>query len=193
MSINKIFTIKVQDGQPNAEPKGDSAPRSERLPSNKESYWNMLHIFSILSISALSLPSQLLIPRHNSIYYPDHWRELLIPISLLCVPAVLRPIMELVVFTKEKSLIQIGVFLKLYARWFMPNLCALYISHFIWTSKLGFENPMPFTGIFCFFSGYSVYIYCLNFMVMIPSKLRMKDGFREKIKAYVIYEMWWFL
>ena len=56
-----------------------------------------------------------------------------------------------------------------------------------------FEHPMPLVGMICFFVTWPVYMCCIWFMVAFPSKLRMNIKFKETIRTYVIYELWWFV
>ena len=165
MSSNKIFTVNSKASLPNEEGQKDSDQRFDIQNSSNGNYWIILHILTILIVSGLSLSPQLLIPRHNSIYYPDYWQEVLIIVTMGCLCAFIRMMMECVVFTKEKSLIRFSFFMKLFVSGTIPYFVVFYSSHYIWTSVSGFENPVPLGGIIGHLIGYLITICCLRFMV----------------------------
>ena len=196
MSINQISTINVQEFQPNVENEDEPEKRMKITPlvgtsPNSTNYCNLLHVITILGVSAIALSPQLLIPRHNPIYYPDYWQvgNMAIVVAVFC--AAMRIMMDCIVFAKEKSLIRIGVFLKMNACYIFIFIVVRYSSYFFWTSIMGFEHPMPLLGILQFFVGWPCYMCFIWRMVMFPSELRMNNAFKIKIKTYVLYEMWW--
>ena len=154
MSLNRISTINVHEAQPNVEE--ESRKRGNRALGSNASYWNLLHIFTILAFSALVLSPQLLIPRHNSIYYPNYWHEIIIVIVVATFCLSMRTLMEFIVFTKEKSLLKIGVLLKIAACFIIPMLFVVYSLDIFWTLIMGFEHPMPLQGMLGYFVALSV-------------------------------------
>ena len=189
MSLNRISTINVHEAQPNVEE--EPVKIGNRALGTNASYWNLLHIFTILAFSALVLSPQLLIPRHNSIYYPNYWHEIIIVIVVATFCLSMRTLMEFIVFTKEKSLLKIGVLLKIAACFIVPLLFVVYSLDIFWTLIMGFEHPMPLQGMLGYFVALSVYICSSWYMIMFPSKLRMNNEVKSKMKTYVIYELWW--
>ena len=190
----QITTIKVQELRLSKDTEQESEVRRSRNEPTKPSYWNMFHLITIIGGTTLSLAPQLWIPRHNSIYYPDYWYEVIILIAFVdSITQTMRSILECVVFTKEKSLVKMSVGLKMFGCIFLPVAGTFLSSYIIWTLILGFRHPMPFVGIATFFATWSLIICTFWFGIMFPSELRQKNGFRDKIKTYLKYEVWWFI
>ena len=110
-----ISVISVQNSITPKESDGDSETEIEDEPkalSNDVSYWNLLYILVIPvgSISATSIVA--LIPRHNTIFYPEYWYEpMILFVSTGCLRFSFLTIAELYVFTKLDGLLSIKVFM----------------------------------------------------------------------------------
>ena len=104
-----ISVISVQDSLPPKRLEENSKEYKEKrneINSSKVSYWNFLHGFLILAgcLSAASLVT--LIPRHNTIFYPEFWYEpIVLFVSTVCLRLTIATLAELYVFTKVKELL----------------------------------------------------------------------------------------
>ena len=189
----ELSIVKVEELSPNNEEEGKSEDSQDIAKSNYASYWNMAHIVTILMASTIALSPQLLIPRYNTIYYPDSRHQIFIDAVSLMVIMTLRYLMDIVVFTKEKSIIKMQVAFKMLSCLLLPWVILVYLTHYIWTSILGFEHPMPFFGVILLLVVYPSLMCSLRFGVVFPPDLRNNAHFRSKIKTFVKYELWWFV
>ena len=191
MNNCQISIINVQETQPNNNNREISKNYESKELQKDGSYLSIIHIAAVLSATTVVLSPQLLIPRHNSIFYPNYWYEIMI---LLVAPAFMlsvRSVIECVIFTQEKKLIRFGVFLKMAMCIVVPINGLFFLAHCFWTLNMGFEHPMPLLGIFLYFGTVSIFLCCLWYSIMFPLDLRMNHEFRMKIKRYVIYQLWW--
>ena len=188
--VDNITAITVQEiGGTEQEPV-HKENKDKPIQSN---YWNMLHLLTIIGATSLTLSAQLLIPRHNSIHYPNYWFEVPLLISIVASCGLtMRYILECVTFTKEKGLIRTSVVLKMFGCMFVPIAGIFTLSHILWTLVNEFQPPMPFNGMLIFFATEFVHKCTLWLGIMFPSELRHNNGFREKLKTYLMYEIWWF-
>ena len=187
--VDQIAVISVQEIRSNYQ--GSEAKVKRDLP-NQPNYWHMLHLVTIIGITTLFLAPQTLIPRHNSIYYPNYWYEInvvIVPVGSIIL--VLRTMLEWFTFTKEKSILTTTVGLKVFASIYLPTISLAVFSRVYWTTLMGFPHPMPLHGIFVFFLGWFLCICAYRSGIVFPSDLRMNDGFKNKIKTYVMFDAWW--
>ena len=131
-SMYQIATIMVQEIPTNAEVeevivKDENANRKEenedykanneldhKINQNNAIHVNLLHIITIVAASSVCLLPQLMIPRHNPIYYPEYKNETIVVLLMVCFTYTLRRMMECFAFTKERQLITVSVGLKIF-------------------------------------------------------------------------------
>ena len=193
MSSYQISTINVQETTHNIKRTEKDDPKNERILVENASYWNVLHVFTVLGTSALFLSPQLLIPRQNSIYYPSYWYEINILGGTVSFIASVKLLLECAIYMKEKSLCTITVFLKLYLCRILPMIGLFYSSHYLWTTIMDLRHPMPLLGIFVFFGTWLVFLCTLSFGIMFPKQLTLNDEFRYKVRIYLVHDIWWFV
>ena len=193
MDIVRILTINKHVIHSTIEMEDDDEKTRDKSDPNKVSYCYVLTIIIVLGYSAVLLSPQLLIPRHNMIYYPNYWHRTSSWTLAVVFAACARTLLELFVFTKEKSLLKIATI----ARWFLwANSVYLIIAYFsilAWTSYLEFHLPIPFGGLLTNLLTWLINDCCLWSMVVFPSELKNKDEFRSKMNPYLVYDMWWLL
>ena len=102
MNLKQISIISVQEAPQKYKTEDDTNMLMKIEQETKASYWNILHVFSILVLNSISLSPQLLIPRHNSIYYPEYYHELPMSTTISTLSVVLRYLMDCVIYTNEK-------------------------------------------------------------------------------------------
>ena len=189
--VDPISETYVQNAPSNLMSKEKLEREQDLITSSTTNYWNVLHVLTILIASTVSLMPQMLIPRYNVIYYPDSRYQFLIIITLLLTIVCLRMMLEYVLFTKEKSIMKIGVFFKLLLSLVLPWYVSIFSVYYYWTSFMGFEYPMPFQGILSNSLSFLTTMCILWFGAVFPSSLRLEHNFRIKMKKYVWYQLWW--
>ena len=175
------------------EPTGDTIVENEVANENgTTSYWNGLHIFSILFASIVILSVWTLIPRENTILYPDHWYEIIIVYVVgIQLRITANLIMEIVIFLKVKSFLSIRIFFELYLKVILTFVLPYCLSYLIWTRFYGFNHPLPFVGQGCFLLSWMMYLIAVWFMF--PAVLRKKKEFRSKMKHYIGFCAWYII
>ena len=190
----RITTITVEEIRANEDNDQTSVGRDKKVKSTQPSYWNLLHLATIEGTSILFLLPSLWIPRHNSIYYPDFWYEIIILIApTASFTGTAMSMLECVIFTKQKSLLKISVVLKMFGCYFVSTIGTLLLSYVLWTLVMQFQHPMPLVGIATYFAIWFTLLCTLWSGFLFPLELRMNNGFRSKIKTYLKYEIWWFI
>ena len=132
-----ISVISVQNSISSKEIEKESVMEKNEEPKvlpNDVGYWNLLYILviSVGSISATSIVT--LIPRHNTILYPEFWYEpMILYIATNCLRFSLVTIAELYIFTKIEELISIKVFLKLFFGYSIAYAFPYCICYTTWT------------------------------------------------------------
>ena len=190
---NQTSTNIVQVTQPGLNGEAESPRKASSIQGNEVSYWNLLHLITILGASTLALMPQMLIPRHHPIFYSEYWLEgMVFPLIASCT-STMKSMVDYVAFTNEKSLLKLGILLRIFLCRMLPFVMCLSISRFSWTTFTEFQHPMPLTGTFVFLGAWITYLCCLRFGVMFPSELRTNKEFRKKIRATLFYELWWFV
>ena len=192
MSDYQVSAIYVLEVEGNIETTKASERKENNIGKDNASYWNILHILTTIATSTFILSLQLLIPRHNSIYYPEYWYETNILGLVVALTATIKFSAECAVYTKENSLLSISMLVKMYLGRVLPMLTLFYLSNFTWTSLLEFQHPMPLLGIFVFFGTWFIFLCSFASGMMFPSTLRRNSEFRAKVNLYLYYEMWWF-
>lgn len=77
MSIYLISIPNSQEVKQKMEAEEESEQMDIRDHPNNARYLTALHMVSILGLNTLLLMPQSLIPRHNSVYYPEYRYELM--------------------------------------------------------------------------------------------------------------------
>ena len=119
--VDQIEIIRVQEIRKNDE--GSKEGEVNHVPY-VPNYCYMLHLVTIIGVTTVSLVPQTLIPRHNSIYYPNYWYENAIAVAFVGSTILsVRTMLECFTFTKEKSIVTMNVGLKMYACIFHTRYC----------------------------------------------------------------------
>ena len=125
-----IFSIDQQNIQSTVGIEKEPNQRIKQSIPRNVSYWNLLKIMIILCYSAAFLSLQLLIPRKNTIYYPDYWYENIVFIGPYST-AMIRTMLELFVFTREKSLKKISALMRMWICFIIPLPTFIYSANYI--------------------------------------------------------------
>ena len=115
MTTTKIFIISGEESS-----KGKSFGRKSvkiAKPSVEYNinYWHGLHVVSILCCCGLAMSVFALIPRHNSILEQSYWFEIIFPAEIGVALAATMKVLDIFLWTKEKSLITFCFLAKYYS------------------------------------------------------------------------------
>lgn len=159
------------------------------VTENGVSVWNLLHVVTIVCTTALLLSPQMLIPRHNSIIYPTYWFKFPILVSFYMMISTTQLIGSIYFFTNQASLLNIGVFFKIYLWSAVINTVPPSIIYYFWTIVANMNHPMPLLGAISWLSSMVFQVWGIFFLL--PLDLLDDEDYRRKLKVYVKYWYWW--
>ena len=161
--------------------------RTNKSRNRNSSYWNLLHVFSILAICAVHLIPLSIIPRTNSIIHQSCWFEFNFVVVFFMVLMTANDLLNLLIYTKENSLLSASVFLRLYSLYSIAWIVPYVGSYWVWCVYLTYNHPMPYLG-FNFII--SQMIFMVGVWFVLPLDLLTKSNFRRKMKIYTYYFLW---
>lgn len=152
--------------------------------SKDPSYWNIMYIFVILVGCTIETSIVTMIPRHNTILYPEFWYE---PMILVVLTVFLRlavaTIMELFIFSNVQELLTPKVFLKLFLAYSLPFVLLYCLCYFTWSVWLGRNHPLPYIGA----CGYVVYpVFFISVWYLFPPNMR---PFKQATVFFIAIEL----
>ena len=118
MTGNSVSVIKVTEAKSSKEvnvytknndtSNDDNDHDQSGKTTRNASYWNSLHGFLVLGVVALSMSMTYLIPRQNSILYPEYWYEgLFLVVAVFSVRTTGIHFVALFIFTKVQYILTI--------------------------------------------------------------------------------------
>ena len=152
------------------------------------SSWHLLHILTILALFALVISPISLIPRHNSILCPEYWYEIDIPVVIAMFFSSTTLIINCHVFINRQSLTSVSVILKIWLMYVTGFIVPSTVSYIVWSIYLQYNHPMPLLGL-CYLISW-IFVLCSTWFIF-PSQLLHEDAFREKLKTFMLYSLWW--
>ena len=186
---SKASVINVSEISPPSQIK--EAEISSNIPTNASS-WNVLYIPLILGVCILTTSILTLIPRHNSLAYPEYWFEMAIILVLVfSISSTVSYVMGVFIYMDLKSMVSVRVVV----RHCIITLLAFGIPYgsfcFSWTNILHFNHPMPFLA---YFTGITSWLLTLPFVwFLIPLHLRKKREYKIKTIMYIFFCVAWML
>ena len=156
------------------------------------SHWNSLYFFGILAVVCLNAAILFLIPRHNSIFYPEFWYETLIYIVIgNHTRRSASHILELFIFTNQQDLLKKSHYLKVFLTCSLSFAVPYCISYLVWTIWLGKNHPLPNLGLFDILGDLSINV--VSFWFFFSPVLRKQETIMRQAKAFLVYRLWAFL
>ena len=158
---------------------------------NKATYWNVIHIFSIVGSCILFSSPVLLIPQHDTVQFPEYWYELLMTFSLTYpIHWTLLSILGIHFILKIKSLESAKTCLVIALSsilGFTLFYCSLYL---FWTYHLGYNFPMPLGNLLFQITAFFLVItqWCL-----FPKELKMQKQSRSRLTSFSGFNLWVYL
>ena len=148
----------------------------------------VFHSIAVVGISILFVAPWTTIPRTNSIIYQSYWMEVLIPSTTNWMTIVAADLLNLTIWTQERSVISPLVFLKLYFVYSAPPFLLYILSYMIWCVYLGYNHPLPHVMMVTMLPTQILTMISLWFVL--PSSLLEKGTFRRKLRIYMVYCLW---
>ena len=190
MRNNQVFIISVNSERDEDEGRRvDEAFTEIKTMVNVASYWNLLHIGTIISISVIPLTTRMLIPRHNSIIYPSYWFEAPIYQFFTSIIVAVNVMMSIYLFTNQKALLKFACFFKFYFVIATFSAFIYTLAYFLWVIVIDKNHPTPFLGLCSFFA--STISVLPGIYLAIPSDLMKDIDMIEKLKSYQKYFFYW--
>ena len=189
MSVDHISTISVEATSEAYEMEQDNRQLNSRLNS-KDIYCSFFRIIAILFLFSLLGAPIFLIPRHNTIFYPEYWYEMYLCIVFVSPISAMNLLLNCSVFTQQPTLTSTRLIWKI-TTWIVLNYSILWsICYSVWVLYLEKNHPMPFNGLVKL----PVWIALLcGIWILFPTELLSVEDFREKLRTQMLYSMWWFV
>ena len=188
MSFDQVSIINMRHG--NREKDIDDNNDVKKTNVDPKEMFKVLG-FSILGIIGLCLLFTIpwiIIPRTNSILYQSAWMEVTVPMTINFVLLTGNEVLNLAVFTQEKSMISIKVFSRIFLMYLISGIGLYTLGYMIWTQYLGFYHPLPSVGVVVSVSQWAIFV--IGLWNLLPSEYMVRQEFRRKLKMYTIYYIW---
>ena len=189
------FPEKIEDIEPYRQENECQSSKSNESAGKSSladaTYWNGLHVVSILIACILNASTLTLVPRKNSIKHPEYWYESII---LVVFGHTLRRsfvmITELYFFTNTKQLITAKIFVVTFLCRSVLFIIVYGICCLIWNVYLSRHHPMPFIGM-CVYAN-SFLQFCFAWFLF-PVDRRAKQNFRIQVRCWIVYTIFFAL
>ena len=189
---NSIAVIHVREVLPDVIAEEKALANHNKDNAMKDaSYWNSLYSFVVLGASILNAAVLTTFPRENSILHQECWYQGLILIIFGIVPRYsIFNIVMLFIFTKERYLITMAYFSKIFLAYSLSYAVLYSGAYAIWTLKLGYNHPLPYIGLIV--KVVDLMVNCFGFWFLIPSELRSQHKLNQQAKGYLKICAWTF-
>ena len=185
--IDVISVINLHDVRAQRENSENSENEQEQESAYKSIGKIAVISTLIIGLSVFFVIPWTTIPRTNSIIYQSHWLELLLPLASIWIIDAGSDLLNLAIWTKEKSLISFYVFLKIYLIYALFSTLFYVLSYVIWCINLEYNHPLPYLAI----SQLPVWIFvAASLWLILPSNLIEKDDFKNKLRMFTTYYSW---
>ena len=147
-----------------------------------------ISLFGIIAFSVIFAMPWTTIPRTDSIVYQSYWMEILLPVAVNRLLSTGRTIIQLATYTKEKSLMKIAIFFRIYFMYLIPYAVLYVLTYVIWSVYLKFNHPAPNSGLMLVFI--SLILLFIGLWRILPSHLLANQEFRRKLKLFMLLTAW---
>ena len=143
--------------------------------------------FGIVAASVFCAFPWTTIQRTNSIIHQSWWMEILLPMATYWMLKAGAEILELTVWTKERSIKSIKVYFKMFLT-YVIQFSLWYVScYMIWHEHFGYNHPMPYLGMIVI-PTYIIFVFEL--WIILPSSILAKKDFRRKLRIFMAHFVW---
>ena len=191
MATKKIFSITGKEVPKQELPQSYDDRIAGTSLVSRVSYWNGLHVFSILFGCGLAMSALTLIPRHNSILDQTYWYEMIFPVAFARFMWAAVKVLDLDVLIGKDKLSLISLLLKIFFTSFLIHVTLFCSIYLIWTRIQGHNHPYPQVGTVCFLP--TMIIGILSTPFLLPSKVFEEEDFKRKMKMFILYDFCWFM
>ena len=143
-----------------------------------------ISVFRIIGFNLVCIILWSCVPRTNSIIYQSHWMESLLPMAIIVMICSGTTILELITWTKEKEIITMWNYLKIFSTFLIPYTIIYVSSYLVWSVYLQYNHPLPNFGLIMI---PSIMFQAIGLWFVLPSHLLAKQDFRRKLKWYNLY------
>ena len=176
ISNDTISVISVRDVSGN-----NGIPENLRA-ENDETTLKRIGKILVFSFSTVVLSVSSVVPwttfkRTNSIFYQSYWPEVLMPAATYWILAAVGDLLNLTIWTKERSLISLKMFLRLFFMYMIPYTIFYILGYSIWSVYLGLNHPLPWLGMALLPSWMA---FAIGLWFFLPSKLMANEDFQKK-------------
>ena len=147
-----------------------------------------LATLAIIAFCTLFAIPWTMIPRTNSIIHQSHWLAAFPPCSTSFILSAGGTLLELISWTQERSLKSLRVYLKIYLIIVIPCLLIYIACYMIWSMLLQFNHPLPRYGVVAYWNNFIIFM--LGLWVITPPQFLGNEDFRQKLKIYMIHQLW---
>ena len=194
---NTTAVIKLQAGPKTTKnnEQSEENPVEEDDTTKGASCWNALYSFVVLAACVMNASVLTLVPRKNSILYPEYWYEGLFCVIIgVCVRYSAVHILELFIFTRIHSLRTIKHFAKVFIICSLSFAIPYCVAYVTWTFHMGYNHPLPFVGLFIVLA--DLVACCTNVVALwfsLPNDRSAREDLQKKVKVYMVYAIWFIL
>ena len=141
-----------------------------------------IFVFSIstVAVSIIFVLPWTTIPRTNSIIYQSSWMEVFIPTLSNLIIGSGTDLLNLTVWTKENSLMNVRIFLKVLTMNMTSNFLLYILGYVIWCVYLGYNHPLPFVGLLQL---PALILFMISLWFLLPTILVKQEDFRRKLRV----------
>ena len=140
---------------------------------------------AIIATCALFVVPWTSIPRTDTIVYQSQWWETFLPSATIYILSAAVEVLNLTVWTQERSLATFHVFLMIYLLWLTPFFIILLMNYFVWSVYLGLNQPLPNLGLWTILSSFFI-LYPIGIWFVLPSQIVSEHEFRRKLRWYLV-------
>ena len=153
------------------------------------SYFNAFLIFVVIIVCVFPLSVITLIPRENSLFYPDSWyKTAIIYVFIQSTIWSLVSGMEVTIFTGTTSRITIGMFLKFYLLIMLGSSLVCYSCFYVYKNYYGYHLPVP--ALFVWLNIGALVVKLIGAWIISPEELRATKEHQEKLIFFAIYQFY---
>ena len=155
---------------------------------DKASYWNGFYGVLLLVTCIAFTSIVTLIPRQNSILYPEYWYQavVLYQASLFRVTALIM--FQLFLFTEAKILLSMNTILKVHGGVVLAFVVAYCGGYVTWTIYLGNHHPLPFIGFCVFIPNWTEFCFA---RFLFPTESRTRRPLKKQLKFWILHRLWY--
>ena len=105
--------------------------------------------------------------------------------AFVWVLVVATEMLNLSVWTQERSLATLRVFILMFSWCYITSILLQLMWYYIWSIHLGYYHPMQQLGVVTMMPTFLS--FQIGFWILLPSQLLAKQDFKRKLRIYHLY------